>query len=167
MARPQKRQSRFRPRLEDVPAILASCLAFPFLILSWKAGVDLDSTAGAPTPTLISTGQTTIKLPSFHAPESGIQPVDCAQTVEESLANSTDANRNRMFLRLIDENPRFWISLHAKGYDPVRWGIMEHGKYYEQVEVRKRVEVSFRIQACVISQMHCSSPPLFTVRMLP
>ena len=28
--------------------------------------------------------------------------------------------------------PKFWISLHDKEFDPVRWSIMEYGKYYEQ-----------------------------------
>ena len=65
-----------------------------------------------------------------------IQPVSCVGIIEKALQNSTDANRNRLFLRLIDEQHRFWISLHAKGYDKVRWGVMEHGRYYEQIEVR-------------------------------
>eukprot|EP00546_Thalassionema_frauenfeldii_P015099 CAMPEP_0178917060 /NCGR_PEP_ID=MMETSP0786-20121207/13025_1 /TAXON_ID=186022 /ORGANISM="Thalassionema frauenfeldii, Strain CCMP 1798" /LENGTH=370 /DNA_ID=CAMNT_0020590545 /DNA_START=220 /DNA_END=1329 /DNA_ORIENTATION=- len=48
-----------------------------------------------------------------------------------------DPNKGRVFAREIVTYPHFYISLHAEDYDPVRWRIMEEGKYYED-EVHDR-----------------------------
>lgn len=42
-----------------------------------------------------------------------------------------DPNEGRIWARQTITYPHFRISLHAQEYDPVRWRIMEEGKYYE------------------------------------
>lgn len=126
----RQRLSRCRPRLSELPAVITVCLAIPLLILAWQTGIDLEISFGG------TSAEPSSELDHGDALTKGsIQPVSCVQVIEQAHMNSTDANRNRLFLRLIDEEPRFWISLHAKGYDKVRWGVMEHGRYYEQIEV--------------------------------
>ena len=118
-----------RPRLSELPLVITACLAIPLAILAWRTGTGLEiSLGGSPVG---------LAWESSHGAlaEGYIQPVSCDATIAKAQRNSTDANRNRLFLRLIDDEPRFWISLHAKGYDKVRWGVMDHGKYYEQIEV--------------------------------
>mmetsp|Transcript_15378 Transcript_15378/g.22695 ORF Transcript_15378/g.22695 Transcript_15378/m.22695 type:complete len:376 (+) Transcript_15378:73-1200(+) len=48
-----------------------------------------------------------------------------------------DPNKGKVFARETVTYPHFYISLHAEEYDPVRWRIMEEGKYYED-EVHER-----------------------------
>jgi hypothetical protein len=118
-----------RPRLAELPLVVTACLAIPLVILAWQIGIGLEISLG---------GSPDINHGALA--NGSIQPVSCDATIEKSQRNSTDANRNRLFLRLIDDEPRFWISLHAKGYDKVRWGVMDHGKYYEQIEVSIKVK---------------------------
>jgi FkbM family methyltransferase len=47
-----------------------------------------------------------------------------------------DPNEGKVWARETITYPHFYISLHAEAYDPVRWRIMEEGKYYED-EVHK------------------------------
>lgn len=117
-----------RPRLSELPFIITALVAIPLLVLAWQTGMDLEVALDATSDGMV--------LDTLFQKNATLQPVSCVQIIENSQRNSTDANRNRLFLRLVDEEPRFWISLHVKGYDKVRWGVMEHGRYYEQIEVR-------------------------------
>ena len=67
---------------------------------------------------------------------STLKAVSCVKLVEESQQNPNDENQNRLFLRYTKDEPRFWISLHDKNFDPPRWQVMHYGRYYEQVQVR-------------------------------
>ena len=42
-----------------------------------------------------------------------------------------DPNEGKVWARETVTFPNFFISLHAQEYDPVRWRIMDEGKYYE------------------------------------
>ena len=59
-----------------------------------------------------------------------LAPVSCVHLLASDAAELKDPNRHRMFLRYTTDH--FWISLHEKNYDPVRWQTMHYGKYYEQ-----------------------------------
>jgi FkbM family methyltransferase len=48
-----------------------------------------------------------------------------------------DPNQGKVWARETITYPHFYITLHAQEYDPVRWRIMEEGKYYE-TEVHER-----------------------------
>jgi FkbM family methyltransferase len=48
-----------------------------------------------------------------------------------------DPNEGKVWARETITFPHFYITLHAQEYDPVRWRIMEEGKYYED-EVHER-----------------------------
>jgi hypothetical protein len=61
-----------------------------------------------------------------------LQPVSCSNLLARNLVNSTSVNGQRLFLRYTKDEPRFWLSLHIKKYDPVRWATMDYGRYYEQ-----------------------------------
>lgn len=119
-----------RPRLTELPVFITVFLSIPLILLAWQIGIDLETSFAGEL-----TSYSAIDSVSVDRTRDAIQPIACIDTIEKNHRNSTDANRNRLFLRYIDEFPRYWISLHAKGYDKVRWGIMEHGRYYEQSEV--------------------------------
>ena len=59
------------------------------------------------------------------------RPVLCNRLLESSM-NASDARKKRLFLRYTKDYPHFWISLHSKKYDPVRWATLQYGRYYEQ-----------------------------------
>ena len=59
-----------------------------------------------------------------------VVPVQCVSLLGSNITE--EKNDHRMFLRYTVEEPHFWISLHEKNYDPVRWQVMHYGKYYEQ-----------------------------------
>lgn len=52
-----------------------------------------------------------------------------------------DPNQGRIYARETITTPHFRISLHDKDYDPVRWRIMEEGKYYEDEVHQRFVEI--------------------------
>lgn len=60
-----------------------------------------------------------------------------------------DPNEGKIYARETITTPHFRISLHEQTYDPVRWRIMEEGKYYEDevhqrfVDILEHTEPSF------------------------
>eukprot|EP00934_Nitzschia_sp_Nitz4_P002229 Nitzschia sp. Nitz4//scaffold676_size1792//391//1597//NITZ4_009313-RA/size1792-snap-gene-0.3-mRNA-1//1//CDS//3329556428//2229//frame0 len=70
--------------------------------------------------------------PAVPSIDKVFETVSCNELMEKSYRHTAPINHSDLFLRYTDGDPRYWISLHSKEYDPVRWGIMEHGKYYEQ-----------------------------------
>ena len=75
---------------------------------------------------------TTISSPRGNGIADTLRPVSCPNLIARNLANSTSDNGQRLFLRYTKDEPRFWLSLHTRKYDPVRWATMDYGRYYEQ-----------------------------------
>lgn len=75
--------------------------------------------------------------PTKASGDVGADPnvVDCSQVLSEvRLGVIKEQNKeNGVNIKLTDTEPPFWISLHDQALDHLRWGIMEKGKYYEQV----------------------------------
>jgi FkbM family methyltransferase len=72
---------------------------------------------------------------SIIHPGSDLQ---CSEAKAKVLRKDwVDPNGGKVWARETITFPHFYISLHAQEYDPVRWRIMEEGKYYED-EVHKR-----------------------------
>jgi FkbM family methyltransferase len=73
---------------------------------------------------------------------SKYQPIDCQSFLMEAKKTGTeinkmDPNKGVIYGKQVDINPKvvspkFWVSLHAKEFDPTRWGIMDYGFYYER-----------------------------------
>ncbi len=125
MVRPKIRSYRYMPRLSAIPLVMVAGVVIVYFILYFEASLfDSNGIAFVFTPWI--DGSQVV---------GSIQPVSCQEAIHTSLKNSSDANLNQLYLRYIDDDPRFWISLHVKGYDKVRWGVMDHGRYYEQIQV--------------------------------
>ena len=59
--------------------------------------------------------------------------MQCLEAKEKVLNKEwVDPNEGRVWARETITYPHFYISLHAEEYDPVRWRIMNEGKYYEE-----------------------------------
>lgn len=62
----------------------------------------------------------------------------CPQAKEKVIQKEwVDPNEGKVWARETITHPHFYITLHAEEYDPVRWRIMDEGKYYED-EVHQR-----------------------------
>jgi hypothetical protein len=62
--------------------------------------------------------------------------VSCPAVLRDTRAKGADfenldPNNGTLYGKLVNRNPRFWISLHNAKFDLTRWGIMNHGDYYE------------------------------------
>jgi FkbM family methyltransferase len=59
--------------------------------------------------------------------------MQCRKAKEKLLNKEwVDPNEGKVWARETITYPHFYISLHAEEYDPVRWRIMNEGKYYEE-----------------------------------
>ena len=62
----------------------------------------------------------------------------CSEAKQKVISKEwPDPNEGKVWARETITYPHFYITLHAEEYDPVRWRIMEEGKYYED-EVHER-----------------------------
>lgn len=145
---------RYRPRLSEIPFLVTVCLSLPLVFLALQTGINLEASFSGEVQQSID-----LKVGTFSRIKGSIKPVDCIDIIEKAQQNNTDANKNRLFLRYVDGNPRYWISLHAKGYDPVRWGVMDHGRYYEQVEVGEKWNIHM-VGALLLNDFSTSGPCL-------
>ena len=62
-------------------------------------------------------------------PRKGCNKEGCSKNVDKAFE---DPNKGVLHGKQVELDPKFWISLHHQQFDPTRWGIMEHGFYYEQ-----------------------------------
>lgn len=65
------------------------------------------------------------------------KPFSCTKLLEEMRNNNEtllnlDPNNKLLYARQSDFAPSFWISLHQKVVDQVRWVIYDTGRYYEK-----------------------------------
>lgn len=69
--------------------------------------------------------------------EKGVPPVSCSNVLHDARTNasaSLDPNHGQLFARYTLEEPHFYISVHNKAYDKVRYELFETtGFYYERV----------------------------------
>jgi hypothetical protein len=139
MVVPATPQGRRRLRQSDLPLLLVSFLVIPSLLFQWlRRGSDFDDSYVV-LPTKSSADAVAAEVqPNMM---NGIRPVSCAEIVEASQKNNTDANQNRLFLRYTKDEPQFWLSLHSPSYDNVRWSTMRFGRYYEKIQVRRKHNV--------------------------
>ena len=77
----------------------------------------------------------------FASIAEGHDQTSCDQVRDYvSRGDWEDPNRGKLFLRRVVTEPGFYVSVHDKKYDPVRYrSIFEQGDYYEE-KVRKRFE---------------------------
>lgn len=104
----------------------------PLLLSSSHEGVTVRHTKLRQS--LASTTRRSTKLP----------PVSCRDIVtmdRNAPREVSDPNRGIMHGRYTTTKPSFWISLHNKAFDGTRWGVMEFGFYYEQLQSQAFVEV--------------------------
>ena len=72
------------------------------------------------------------------APLPGLQPIRCEQYLEDiyrGVINISDPNGSKVYGRRIDgmSGHPFWVSVHDKEFDKVRWGtVFIDGQYYER-----------------------------------
>lgn len=59
--------------------------------------------------------------------------IDCPSLLDKvRKGEQLDPNGGKMYARYTKVYPHFWVSLHNIEYDPVRFGTLEWGKYYEK-----------------------------------
>lgn len=112
-------------RPSSLPTLLAVIVAFPIFCFSLHQMNQLGPLEADIAP------RRQLKTTSVDSP--WIDPVNCGELLQ--TADNMDDNENRMNVRYTRTDPRFWISIHSKDYDSVRWGIFDYGKYYEQAQV--------------------------------
>jgi hypothetical protein len=131
MVAPRRDRRRLRP--SDWPIPIVACLGLPTAFVLWLIGTPLEDTYESIYHSL------PLHPSDYYGSggsASGFDPVSCVNLVERSQRNSTDKNNNRLFLRYTKDHPQFWISLHEKNFDQVRWKTFHVGRYYEQTQVR-------------------------------
>jgi FkbM family methyltransferase len=68
--------------------------------------------------------------------------LDCSEAKAKVFRKEwVDPNGGKVWARETITFPQFYISLHGQDYDPVRWRIMEEGKYYEDQVHKRFVEI--------------------------
>lgn len=137
-------------RRSEWPLLVSFCLAIPFLTWSLRTASSTPSELEAME--LLSVEETHPETKRIqHNPTRNIQRVQCKELINRSYpkGDNVTSNREKMNLRLTEDGPSFWISLHAKEKDKIRWSIMERGRYYEQIEVSKSTTVIWATQVFV------------------
>jgi FkbM family methyltransferase len=80
---------------------------------------------------------TTVRVPT-NSQQTSFPTVHCPTVLAAAKAGQLgfkDPNHGlnpANYTRLTVEDPKFKISLHNKVFDPVRWCIMDYGRYYER-----------------------------------
>lgn len=65
--------------------------------------------------------------------EDPFPPISCNALVQRfEQGHLQDPNEGIIHKRYTIDDPQFWVSLHKKPYDGVRWSIMQYGFYYER-----------------------------------
>jgi FkbM family methyltransferase len=70
-----------------------------------------------------------------HAPsiDSNTGIVKCPTLLNEIYyGNRLDSNNGLLYARWTSPHPQFWIAVHKQSFDPVRFSMMDWGKYYEK-----------------------------------
>lgn len=73
------------------------------------------------------------------------KPLDCQSFLKKArqpgIETVEDPNNGILHGKQVEIDPKFWISLHNKEFDDVRWHLMEFGLYYERALSEAFVEV--------------------------
>ena len=76
------------------------------------------------------TVETASRKDKMKAVETGkYQAYSCEETQNDNPIRSTTQEALKKLITLFD--PPFWISLHSKKVDPIRWSVYTKGEYYE------------------------------------
>jgi hypothetical protein len=105
--------------------------------LLWK-----EVAGGATHKIAFSTSQTTLINSQQQRRKTSFPALDCPTFFPAAKAGQLGFNDTNQgmdpdsYIRLTADVPKFKIALHNKGFDPVRWCIMDYGRYYERALVK-------------------------------
>ena len=83
----------------------------------------------------LSSSQKTTNRTNNGDNQNDLDMYDCQRLlldIRNGVGSVKDPNFGRMFARFTVTNPPFFVSLHNFEFDPVRYGTLEWGKYYEK-----------------------------------
>jgi len=88
-------------------------------------------------PVIETAAAAAVQLQQQEATTPGIEPLDCAQFVQQVHDKTypvkvNDPNRGVNYTRMTTTEQPFSISVHKEEFDKTRWGIYKDGRYYEK-----------------------------------